>query len=104
MNRTWTYKNISININDDGLFVFTFNNKDYKHKSLEDAKECADKLTKDYYNFSMKDYNSMLSKLNKREQDFVNTICKELACHYMNPYCELGVNVDFNFNFSKFEE
>ena len=66
MNRTWTYKNISININDDGLFVFTFNNKDYKHKSLEDAKECADKLTKDYYNFSMKDYNSMLSKLNKR--------------------------------------
>ena len=95
------HKGIKIAVDNSGDFVFYFDCKMYKNSSLYEAKEEIDNLTRDYYNFTYSDYNNMLNKLNARERDFVNTICKELGQHEYNAYCERSVEIDFNFDFDK---
>ena len=97
----WTHKHIEIEVDDYGWFVFCFRGNIYKKGTLSEAKGKIDELTKAYYDFTNSDYNTMLSKLNERERDFVNTVCKELGQHEGNAYCERDVEIDFNFDFDK---
>lgn len=97
----WTHKNIEIEVDNYGDFVFYFCDKRYENSTLSEAKEEIEELKKEYYDFTNSDYNCMLNKLNKREREFVNAICKELGQHENNAYCERDVDIDFNFDFDK---
>lgn len=99
----WTHRKIEIEVNENGLFVFTFNGWAYKESTLIEAKNKIDELSKDYYDFTENDYKTLLKKLTNRERDFVNSLVKELSCHESNAYCSLGIynHFDFNVDFDK---
>ena len=93
----WTHKKIEIEVNENGWFVFTYDKREFKEASLNEARNTIDELLKDYYDFTEKDYKTLLKKLNNRERDFVNSLVKELSCHESNAYCSLGIYNYFEF-------
>ena len=94
----WNYKNIIIEVQEDGRFYFTFNGKTKCWDSLSEAKNHIDSLTKEYYEFKKEDLDKLCKKLDKRESEFVRNLIKELNCHRDNAYCEIGISEDFLFN------
>lgn len=99
----WEYKQVKISIDSDGLFYFKIDGAFYKQKTLEDAKKSIDEFSKSYYNFTQKDMDKLMSKLDKRERDLVRSLYKEIECHANSPYCEMGIidnewNWDWDFS------
>ena len=93
----WIHKNIKIWVDASGLFCYVVDDKLYQHNTLFDAKIDIEKKTRAYYNFTNKDISTLLKKLDKREAEFVKAIMCELENHKDSAYCELGVNIDFNY-------
>lgn len=93
----WIRKGIEITVNQDGMFEYSIYGKKYTSPSLSQAKEKINEITKEYYNFTMADLKCLLKKLNNREKEFVLAVINELEEHSDSAYCELGVNLDFNF-------
>ena len=95
----WNYKNIIITIQNDGCFYFNFKGNTDCSFTLNSAKEKIDKLTDKYYNFTEKNKDKLLSKLDSREVDFINSLINELNRHKNNVYCEIGISDEMLFNF-----
>ncbi len=95
----WTYKNIKIWVDTSGLFCYEVEDKFYQSNTLFGAKTDIEKKTASYYNFTHKDINNLLKKLDKREAEFVKALMSELENHKDSAYCELGVNMDFNYSY-----
>lgn len=99
----WEYKNINISVNSEGFFVFSVNQENYLKSTLKEAKLEIDSLLQDYYNFTQEDMNKLMSKLNKREQDLIRSLYREINVHASNAYCSLGIvdddwHWDWDFN------
>lgn len=97
----WTYKKIDIEVNESGMFCFSFDGKVYESITLQGARDKIDELTDDYYTFTKDDYKKLLKKLENRERDFVATMVEELSHHIHNAYCGLGVDIEFKVDFDK---
>lgn len=87
----WEYKDINISVNSEGFFVFSVNQENYLKPTLKEAKCKIDKLLQDYYNFTQEDMNKLMSKLDKREQEVVRSLYREINAHANNAYCSLGI-------------
>lgn len=94
----WNYKNVIIEVDVNGKFLFSFNGKCYSESTLSFAKDRVDELTKNYYTFTEEDKKRMFKKLNDRERDLVSRMMDELKCHQDNPYCDLDIYDDILFN------
>jgi hypothetical protein len=94
----WNYKRIIIRVNNEGLFYCLCNGVEVNEFTLQEVKKTIDTLTEKYYNFTEKDIQSMLKKLDNREKDFVNSLLQELSCHWDNAYCEIGITDNMLFN------
>lgn len=100
----WEYKQVKISIDSDGLFYFKTNGAFYKQKTLEDAKKSIDEFSKSYYNFTQKDMDKLMSKLDKRERDLVRSLYQEIEGHMDSAYCEQGISEnewEWNWDFNK---
>lgn len=95
----WKYKNVTIEVDYDGTFIFTYNGYCYSESTLSFAKNKIDELTKKYYVFTEEDKKRMFKKLNERERDFVSKMIDELKCHQDSPYCDLDIYDDIHFEF-----
>lgn len=95
----WNYKNVIIEVENDGRFYFSINGKTEKADSLETAKSLINRLLKDYYTFSEKDIDKLCKKLDKRESEFVRSLMDELSRHSCNAYCEMGISDEMLFEF-----
>ena len=93
----WIYKNIRIEVQSDGRFYFTFNNKTYSSRSLEQANEQIDQLTAFYYKVDSQFVESILDKLNSREQDFVKQLFYETYNSSENAGYSGGLSTNFLF-------
>lgn len=99
----WNYKNVEVTIDeDDGLFYFEIEGKKYKKESLAEAFKIISKEREVYYNITERDLKTLYAKLDGREKDFVRALIEELDRHDCNPYCELGITEEFEFNIQKF--
>lgn len=100
----WEYKNIIITVDNDGFFIFKFNNEIYEKPSLKEAKSTIDLLINDYYRFTQKDMNNLMKKLSKREQELVRSLYNELHRHVNSAYCQvdIGENIwNWDWDFTK---
>ena len=98
----WNYKNIEVTIDeDDGIFYFEIEGKQYKEESLAKAFNIISEKRSEYYNITKRDLDNLYAKLNSREKDFVSAMIEELDRHDCNPYCELGITDEFEFNIQK---
>lgn len=101
----WIYKNIKININTDGKFVFNCCDSSYTVNSLIEAKEIIDEKTKEFYSINEEFYKNIIKKLNNKEAMFFNQLIEELNCHHNNCYCDLDIYnyLDFEIDNKVFE-
>lgn len=90
----WEYKNIIITVDNDGFFIFKFNNEIYEKPSLKEAKSNIDSLTNDYYRFTQKDMDNLMKKLSKRERELVRSLYNELNVHMKSAYCQVDICED----------
>lgn len=88
----WEYKNIEININEQGIFYFTINNKRYEENSLDKSKKIIDNILNEFYTFTKKDLDRLYNKLTSKEKCFIDDIITELNIHANSNYCELGLH------------
>lgn len=95
----WNYKNVIIEIEEDGKFYFSINGKTEKVDSLEIAKSLINVSLKKYYTFSLEDIDKLCKKLDKRESEFVKSLIDELSRHSCNAYCEMGITDEMLFEF-----
>ena len=95
----WNYKNVIIEIGEDGKFYFSINGKTEKADSLEIAKSLIKLSLKEYYTFSKKDIDKLCKKLDNRESEFVKSLIDELSRHSCNAYCEMGITDEMLFEF-----
>lgn len=95
----WEHKGVKITVDYDGRFCFNQNDVAYHEYSLNDARHKIDQLTEEYYNFTEKDKERMLKKLDRRERDFVTQLMEELKRHSFNAYCEIGISDEMFFSF-----
>lgn len=95
----WNYKNVEVTIDeDDGLFYFKIEGKEYFEESLAKAYKIISEKRSEYYNITERDLKNLYAKLDSREKDFVKAMIEELDRHDGNPYCELGLTDKFEFN------
>lgn len=97
----WIYKNTKICIKEDGKFYFAVNGNNYIEETLDSAKSKIDNLLNHYYKITEADLKHMYTKLNNREQAFIQNLIDELACHDLNAYCELGIHNELRFDISE---
>lgn len=90
----WEHKKVMISIEYDGLFYFRIGSILYTERTLNDAKRFIDEKLKSYYLFTQKDMDKLMSKLDKREQDLVRSLYKEIEGHMNSAYCEQGISED----------
>ena len=87
------YKKIEIEVDENGMFVFKYGFKEYRHDTLFDAKRQIDQLSSEFYKFTVKDYNALLSKLDVREKKFVSDMVEEMK--YWRNFKEIRFDVNF---------
>ena len=97
----WIHRNIEIEVNSSGKFVFECCDKIYLADSLDEAKETIDEETRCYYSVDKEFYLNMRNKLNDREVMFLDQLIEELSCHEWNAYCELGIKNYLDFDISE---
>ena len=102
-NMEWTYKNVKIEICEDGYFYFTHNGKTIKSNTLSEAQYKINDVTEKYYKFTKADFSKMFKKLDSREQNLVKSLIDELNLHSNNAYCEIGISDDFLFSCEDYE-
>lgn len=90
----WEYKNMTIAVDEDGMFKFRHQNEKYVCTTLKEAKSKIDLLCNEYYTFTQKDMNRLMKKLTEREQALVRSLYQEVEKHKENAYCEMGIMED----------
>lgn len=97
----WDYKNITIDINTNGVFSFNLDSKRYTFPTLLEAKSQIDKLLKDYYKFTKEDYDKLTSSIPAKYKEFITSLISELYFHSKSSYCSVEWDFDFDIDFKK---